>query len=221
MSTVDHLQNIYQKLLNHFGPQKWWPADSAFEVMVGAILTQNTSWTNVEKALSNLKKAGALTPCKIVQLSSKELSELIRPAGYYNVKEKRLRNLVQYFVDQYDGDINLMKERSTSLLREELLNVKGVGQETADSILLYALQKPTFVIDTYTYRILSRHDLCSEDSTYEELQELFMSSMLEDVNLYNEYHAFLVNVGKKYCRPKAPACVECPLNGVNWNAKKV
>lgn len=215
MRTTALLTELYDKMLKHSGPQHWWPGDTPFEVMVGAILTQNTNWGNVEKAIGNLKQRGVLDPHAMLRLAPEALAELIRPAGYFNIKTQRLRNFLSYFVETYGGDVARMRERSLSTLREELLAVKGVGRETADSILLYALEKPSFVIDTYTHRVLSRHFLITEESDYDEMQQLMLSSFPEDVPHYNEYHALLVRIGKDFCKPK-PQCEHCPLNGLNW-----
>lgn len=215
MRTAALLSEIYDKMLARFGPQRWWPGETPFEVMVGAILTQNTNWGNVEKAIGNLKRQGVLDPHALRRLAPESLAELIRPAGYFNVKAQRLRNFLDYFVAHYGGDVDRMRERSLPALREELLAVKGIGRETADSILLYALEKPVFVIDAYTHRVLSRHFLITEDADYDEMQQLMMSSFPGDVPHYNEYHALLVRIGKDFCKPK-PQCERCPLNGVNW-----
>lgn len=215
MRTPALLTEIYDMMLARFGPQHWWPGETPFEVMVGAILTQNTNWGNVERAIGNLKRQGVLNPHAMRRLAPESLAELIRPAGYFNVKAQRLRNFLDYFVAHYGGDVTRMRERSLSALRDELLGVKGIGRETADSILLYALEKPAFVIDAYTHRVLSRHFLITEDADYDEMQQLMMSSFPEDVPHYNEYHALLVRIGKDFCKPK-PQCENCPLNGVNW-----
>lgn len=213
-NTKTLLTEGFEKLLNHYGPRDWWPGDTPFEVMVGAILTQNTNWKNVEKAIANLKSKNVLEPSSLLELQPETLADLIRPAGYFKLKTKRLRSFLEYFVDAYDGDVDAMRDRSVYALREELLSVKGIGPETADSILLYALDKPTFVIDTYTKRILSRHDVCDEFATYDDLQDMFMSALPEDVQLFNEYHALIVETAKDFCR-KNPLCDECPLNC--WN----
>ncbi len=209
-TTASKLRSIYNELFEAFGPQHWWPGETPFEVMVGAILTQNTNWGNVEKAISNLKRAEALEPLKLLKLPPLKLAELIRPAGYFNIKTKRLRNFLKFFVENYDGSAKKMKAEPLSKLREELLAVNGVGRETADSILLYALDKPIFVCDTYTYRILTRHNLCGEEADYDELQSIFMDNLPEDINLFNEFHALMVRAGKEFCKPK-PACEACPL----------
>ncbi len=209
MST-DQLTNIYELLLERFGPQHWWPGDTPFEIAVGAILTQNTNWTNVEKAIANLSEADCLIPQRIHELAHEELAALIRPAGYFNVKAKRLRNFVDWLVDQYAGDLENLRNVATHRLREELLAVNGIGRETADSILLYALDKEIFVVDAYTARVAIRHGLIDADADYEQLQCLFESNLPPDLQTYNEYHALLVRVGKEFCKPR-PKCEKCPL----------
>ena len=201
---------IYKKLFSAFGPQYWWPGDGSFEVMVGAILTQNTNWANVEKAIENIKDADALNPSAINNMRGARLAKLIRPSGYYNVKTKRLKSFVRFFVKKYSGSVSKMKKTGKSVLRVELLDINGIGPETADSILLYALDKPQFVIDAYTKRILSRHGIMDVDDSYENFQGLFHSKLQYDVRLFNEYHALLVHTGKEFCRPK-PKCNGCPL----------
>jgi endonuclease-3 related protein len=205
------IEEIYRLLYEHFGPQGWWPGDSPFEIMVGAILTQNTSWKNVKKAVNNLKEAQLLNSEGIYECQREKLAELIRPAGYYNIKTKRLKNFITWFVEDYQGKIENLDGVDTSTLRQELLAVNGIGAETADSILLYALNRPVFVVDTYTARMAVRHQLIEFEIDYHSLQELFQSSLPEDVQLYNEYHALIVQVGKNYCKPK-PKCENCPLN---------
>jgi len=204
--------NIYNRLYERFGPQGWWPADSAFEVAIGAILTQNTSWQNVEKAISNLKKKKALAFQKMYNMSRQELAGLIRPAGYYNIKAKRIKNLLEFLKRFYRGDIKKMLSRGLPVLRRELLSVNGIGPETADSILLYALKKPVFVVDAYTKRVLSRHKLAGHDADYDELQRLFMGHLPADTKLFNEYHALLVRLGKDFCKKAKAKCQECPVN---------
>lgn len=202
----------FSRMLAHFGPLNWWPGETPFEVMVGAVLTQNTNWGNVERAIANLKAARVLHPKKLLELHPNALAKLIRPAGYFRVKTVRLRNFLKYFVERYGGSAKRMAARPLNELREDLLAVSGIGPETADSILLYALDKPVFVVDAYTKRILSRHGLCAEDDDYHALQEYFTDRLPEDVPLYNEYHALIVNCGKHFCRTK-PRCSECPLDG--------
>lgn len=206
------LLKAYNRLYNHFGPQHWWPGETPFEVMVGAILTQNTNWGNVEKAIANLKKNSVLNPHAINSLKNDKLAALIRPAGYYNIKAKRLKNFVSRYVEDFSGRLSGLKKLSLEDAREWLLSISGIGPETADSILLYALDKPSFVVDAYTKRVMARHGLVSEEADYHELQELFADNLEEDISLYNEYHALLVHVGKDYCKP-IPRCDECPLNG--------
>lgn len=211
MSTREKITQMYELLEGAFGPQRWWPGDTPFEVMVGAVLTQNTNWTNVEKAIANLKSRGLLSPEKLHELPVQVLSELIRPAGYYNVKAKRLRNLIDFLFDNFDGDLDSLFSLGIFDLREQLIRVNGVGRETCDSIVLYAAGKPTFVVDTYTHRVLLRHDLIDAEADYEEVKDVFESSLPADARLFNEFHALLVRVGKSFCRKK-PKCSECPLS---------
>ncbi|HPQ81653.1 MAG TPA: endonuclease III domain-containing protein, partial [bacterium] len=198
--TKSTLMEAFKAMLSRFGPRNWWPGETPFEVMVGAILTQNTNWKNVERAIANLKAQSLLDPQKLLALHPATLAKLIRPAGYYRVKANRLRSFLRYFVEGYGGSVKRMTERPAEVLREELLAVNGIGPETADSILLYALAKPVFVIDAYTKRILSRHGLCAEDDGYEDLQAIFTDRLPSDVPLFNEYHALIVETGKEYCR---------------------
>jgi endonuclease-3 related protein len=211
-TTRERLLEIYRRLLDFFGPQHWWPGETPFEVAVGAILTQNTSWTNVAKAIASLKAAGCLDPHKLHEIDSEQLETLIRPAGYFRVKAKRLRNFINWLCENYDGDLRNLEPVKTARLREELLAITGIGPETADSILLYALNRPVFVVDTYTARVMVRHGLIApEGLDYHQLQDLFMSNLEPDVALYNEFHALLVMTGKDYCKP-TPRCGACPLN---------
>jgi endonuclease-3 related protein len=205
------LKVFYDRLYGAFGPQDWWPGDTPFEVAVGAILTQNTNWTNVEKAIANLKKARALRPSALHEMPEEELAALIRPAGYFNVKARRLKSFVGFLVRNFRGRMADMGREEAHELRKKLLSINGVGEETADSILLYALDKPVFVIDAYTKRILSRHGILSADDTYRRFREIFHSAFDGDARLFNEYHALLVRTGKEYCRPKKPSCGACPL----------
>lgn len=205
------LKAIYKMLYSFYGPQKWWPGDTQFEIAVGAILTQNTNWTNVEKAINNLKAHGVLNAKALHELPVLKLAALVRPSGYYNIKAKRLKAFLDFLVDKYGGSMARMKKVETGTLRKKLLAIDGIGQETADSILLYALGKPIFVIDAYTKRILSRHGIMDINASYEEYQKLFHMEFDDDVQLFNEYHALLVTVGKEYCRPN-PRCEECPLS---------
>lgn len=211
MKTSDTLMKIYRELFKAFGPQGWWPGDGPFEVLVGAVLAQNTNWGNVERAIKNLKAAGKLSPEGLHRTKLPELAQLIRPAGYFNVKAKRLKNLIDWFFENYSGNLKEMFSEKLDPLREGLLSVNGIGRETADSILLYAGDMPSFAVDAYTYRVLSRHLLIPDDSTYEEIKSFFEDNLPKDVQLYNEYHALLVKVGKDYCKPRNPRCRECPL----------
>ena len=204
------LTEIYQLLFDHFGPQNWWPGETQFEIITGAILTQNTNWANVEKAIANLKSAHLLTPEKLHHLDLSKLAELIRPAGYYNIKAKRLKNFVNWLFQNYDGKLTNLGNLNTDQLRAELLAIKGVGRETADSILLYAFNREIFVIDAYTARIAVRHGLIEPEADYERLRELFQSNLPQDIQLFNEYHALLVRLGKEFCKTKAK-CTGCPL----------
>jgi endonuclease-3 related protein len=205
------MRDIFDALLDHFGPQHWWPGDSPFEKAVGAILTQNTSWQNVARAIENLKKANVLEPHAIDRLPSAELAELIRPAGYVRLKAKRLKNFAHWLVEQFDGSMDAMAATSVSTLREELLSINGIGAETADSILLYAAGKPTFVVDAYTHRIAVRHGWIEPEAGYDDLKEHFESRLPDDVATFNELHALLVRVGKNFCRRSEARCDACPL----------
>jgi len=201
---------MYEAMRSRFGHQGWWPGDGPLEVCIGAILTQNTNWTNVEKALGNLRAAGAMSVSVLNEMDRDALAELIRPAGYFNVKAKRLKNFIARVYDSFGDDIAGFLDRSVWTLRDELLSINGIGRETADSIILYAAQKATFVVDRYTGRIMARHGLTCPEDDYEQVKELFESSLPEDLDLWKDYHAQIVAVGKQYCRPK-PKCEGCPL----------
>jgi len=205
------LSSAYERLLAAFGPQHWWPGDSPFEIMVGAVLVQNTAWRNVERAINNLREAGVMNPRALYALPPAELAELIRPAGYFQVKAKRLRNLLKVVIDEYDGSLDAMYETSLEILREQLLAIHGIGPETADAILLYGGGLATFVVDTYTHRVLARHGSIGYDADYHEIKDYFESALPADAKLYNEYHALLVRVGKEFCRKTEPQCNTCPL----------
>ena len=209
------LEYIYKRLYSVFGAQHWWPADSVFEIMVGAILTQNTSWSNVQKAILTLKRKKLLTALKLSQLPQGQLAGLIKSSGYYNVKAARLKSFLKFFFKRYAAKNKLMGKQDPGALRDQLLTVKGIGPETADSILLYALHKPVFVVDTYTKRILSRHGLIREEADYSQCQDIFMRNLRNDVQLFGEYHALLVKLGKDYCFKQNPKCETCPL----WSIK--
>jgi endonuclease III related protein len=206
----EDLLKVYELLHGYFGNLHWWPADSPFEVMVGAILTQNTAWTNVEKAISALKNRNLLSPAALFQIEEEVLAEIIRPSGYYHIKAKRLKSLVRFLFDEYSGSIERMCAETLIVLREKLLSVRGIGPETADSILLYACRKPVFISDAYTQRILRRHGLIPEDTDVSQIRALFMTHLPHDPSLFNQFHALLVYTGKTFCR-KSPKCTRCPL----------
>ena len=208
--TSDTLTEIYRLLSGRFGPQHWWPGETRFEIIIGASLTQNTTWANVEKAIANLKSADCLSAEGLYNLDVSRLAELIRPAGYYNIKAKRLKNFLRWLFEDYDGELTKLESLAIDRLRAELLAVKGVGAETADSILLYAFNREVFVVDAYTARVACRHGLIEPGADYEQLRELFESNLPSDVKLFNEFHALLVRVGKDYCRRKAKCC-GCPV----------
>lgn len=204
------LMDLYRRLYDRFGPQHWWPAQTPLEIMIGAVLTQNTNWKNVEKAIANLKAAALLEITKLFQMELQSLAEQIRPAGYFNVKARRLKNLMAWLCTQYDGKLEALQDQPTAQLRQELLAIGGIGPETADSILLYALHRPVFVVDAYTARILGRHRLIEPGADYEQIQSLFQNALPQETPLFNEYHALLVQCGKEFCKPK-PHCQGCPL----------
>jgi endonuclease III related protein len=203
--------SIFHMLLACYGPQHWWPAQEPFEVIVGAILTQTTAWTNVEKAIANLRKAGKLSPASIRRLTDVELAGLIHSCGYYNVKANRLKSFVVWFGSNYDDDLDKLFAGDIAQLRSELLEINGVGEETADSIMLYAGNKPVFVIDAYTRRIIDRLGLTPADQSYTGYKKLFNENLPADPALFNEYHALLVRLGKERCH-KTPVCQGCCLN---------
>jgi endonuclease-3 related protein len=204
------LLTIYDRLDGHFGNLRWWPADSPFEVIVGAILTQNTAWRNVTYAIAKLKEADILHPQGIYEIPLDTLAALIRSSGYYHVKARRLAAFVRFIHDEYKGRLDSMFAQDHRLLRTKLLQIQGIGNETADSILLYAGEKPVFVIDAYTRRILELHGILAGKESYADIQALFMDHLPVSVPLYNQYHALLVNTGKMYCR-KDGHCEACPL----------
>lgn len=206
------LMQIYHRLYRQFGDLRWWPGDTPLEISVGAILTQNTAWTNVEKAIQRLKRKRSLSVKALSRLSPRRLGRLIQPAGYFNVKARRLKNFISFLKKNFGGSLKRMFRRETGRLRADLLSVNGTGPETADSILLYAGEKPVFVIDAYTKRVLSRHGVMPYGKSYDDFQHLFMKHLPPDVALYNQYHAMFVNLGKYFCRNK-PLCASCPLNG--------
>lgn len=208
------LRALHDRLLARYGPQHWWPGDSPFEIMVGAVLTQNTAWTNVERAIDNLRRADALDPARILQLPSERLAELLRPSGYFNVKASRLKHFCAWYLEA--GGWDALRERETQDLRAALLAVHGIGPETADDILLYAFERPVFVIDAYTRRLFARQGLIAGDEGYEVLRRACERALGEDVALYNEFHALIVAHAKAHCRPR-PVCTACPVRrGCSW-----
>jgi len=209
-TTSKTLLEMYQAMHQRFDHQAWWPGDGALEICIGAILTQNTNWTNVEKAIANLKSAGCMNISTLLSMPIEQLAALIKPAGYFNVKAKRLRNFLSRVHSEYGDDIESFLNRSVSALREDLLSINGIGRETADSIILYAAGKATFVVDAYTYHILLRHGLIAPEDDYEAIKELMESNLPAEAELWNDYHAQLVSVGKNFCRPTAK-CEGCPL----------
>jgi len=211
MNTSGRINNLYKLLYKKYGSQDWWPGDSTLECILGAILTQNTSWNNVEKAIYNLKSLNLISVEKLNLVTTDELAQLIRSSGYFNQKAIRIKNFVIFLCDSYDGNLEKMFEEETYVLRNKLLSIKGIGPETADCIILYGGNKPIFVIDAYTYRILSRHSLIPEQTSYNEMQELFMDSLKYDAKIFNEYHALLVKAGKEHCKKRSPQCAGCPL----------
>jgi endonuclease-3 related protein len=215
------LINIYQILFEKFGPQSWWPGESKEEIIIGAILTQNTNWNNVDRAINNLKRHSLLDFTRLSEISEEELCRLIRPAGYYNQKAERLKAIAQFF---QTNPLNKCNHLSIQEIREKLLSIKGIGEETADSILLYAFDKPMFVVDAYTKRIFYRLGFFQDNISYKEAQDFFMKHIKPDARLYNEYHALLVKLGKEFCKrkPKCEGCILnhlCKFSRVNQNKK--
>lgn len=207
----ERLLKIYKLLYKRFGPQHWWPGETRLEIIIGAILTQNTAWGNVEKAIANLKRGGVLEVKKLSRISEPRLARLIRPSGYYNIKARRIKNFLRFLNSAYDGSLHAMFNTEMHRLRNELIGVKGIGPETADSILLYAGKRPAFVVDAYTKRIFSRHGFVNGDASYEDVQKIFKMNLPSDVRLFNEFHALIVKLGKDLCTSKNPSCDECPI----------
>ncbi len=218
----DKLQDIYSRLYAHFGPQHWWPqSDGAFEIIVGAILTQNTAWTNVEQALANLRRAGLLTPTRLHRSRRSRIARLIRPSGFFRLKTKKLQAFTRFLFEKHHGRLAQLFALDAETMRQELLAVYGIGPETADSIVLYAAHKPMFVVDAYTRRICSRLGLSRDDASYDELQQLFMRHLPRETKMYNEYHALFVALGKNVCRKRACKCSICPLHELCPSAEKL
>lgn len=212
---TNNYSEAYRLLYDHFGSQNWWPGDTPFEIMVGAILTQNTNWSNVEKAINNLKSVNLLSYKSVARLTVDEIAQFIRPAGYYNLKAKRLRNLLDMIEKSYGGNLDSFLSDELESARRNLLQVKGVGQETADAILLYACGHPVFVVDMYTHRVFSRHNMLEEETDYAAIQSTFIQNLPVDRQLYNEFHALIVRVATTFCKKTKPLCGKCPLQGLN------
>ena len=208
MSRHASFKDIFDTLYAHYGPQHWWPAETPFEVMIGAVLVQNTAWHNASKAIDNLKNVGLMSAVAIRDTPGDRLAQLIISSGYFNIKARRLQALCVWLLEK--GDIAALKDQSLNVLRKDLLTIHGIGNETADDILLYALEKPIFVIDAYTRRIFSRLGLVEHDASYKDLQNSFQQALDSDVNLFNEYHALIVTHGKHTCQKK-PICMNCCL----------
>ena len=211
MNRASRLQEMYDRLHRFYGPQHWWPAESRLEMMVGAVLTQNTNWQNVRRAIDRLRSEGVLSFEGLSSLPVDGLASLITSSGYYNLKARRLKNLLHMIAERYGGSLDALLEDDPSAARESLLLVKGIGPETADSILLYAGDHPFFVVDAYTHRVFSRHDLVPDDCDYQTLQDLFMDNLLHDAHLFGEYHALIVRTAKQFCKKSKPLCEQCPL----------
>lgn len=209
-SLGDTLMDYYGKLYDHYGPQSWWPGDGPLETIVGAILTQFTSWRNVERALDNLKNAGCMSAQALRSIPTDELASLIRPSGAFNQKARRLKAFVDRLWDTYEGNLEALLSQEPETLRKELLSIHGIGPETADDIMLYAAEQPYFVIDSYTIRVLERWAVHPNKPTYDGYQQLFHENLPRDTRLYNEYHALFDRHAKELCKPR-PACAQCFL----------
>jgi len=209
--TTDRLLTIYQLLFRHFGPRHWWPAETPMEMAIGAILTQNTAWRNVERAIGQLRQEIALTGAALLDLDVQRLEELIRSAGFFRQKARRLRQFARYLQHNHAGRLETLLDQPLEQARRELLQLNGIGPETADAILLYAGGHPSFVIDAYTKRVLLRYGLIAADPGYEPLRRRFMELLPADAQLFNEYHALLVELCKACCTRRSPACPTCPL----------
>ncbi len=210
-NSIHELMYIYNRMFEYFGSRSWWPGETIFEICVGAILTQSVSWKNVMKAIENLKRAGFLELESMYNASDEAIEQCIIPTMYYRMKTKKLKAFVGHIMQKYNGNLTKMFNKDMDSLRIELLGIYGIGPETADSIILYAAEKPAFVVDAYTRRIFSRLGIFSEDVTYDEMQDYFMKRLSPDVPLYNEYHALVTGIGNRFCSNKRPKCKECPL----------
>jgi endonuclease-3 related protein len=209
------IRGLHERLLAAWGPQGWWPGGNNGNVVIGAVLTQNTSWKNVERALANLEARGLRDLRALATARRDRLARLIRPVGYFNIKAQRLQSVARWFVEEWACDWDRLRRAPTAGLRQALLGVHGIGQETADSILLYGFDHPVFVVDAYTKRVLVRHGLVGEGARYEEIQALFHRHLPRDAATYNECHALLVRLGNRLCR-RVPRCAECPLGEARW-----
>jgi len=210
-ATLSILRTYYDALFRAYGEQHWWPGETAFEVVLGAILVQNTSWVNAARAIANLRSAGLLTPAALEKTQRGNLARLIRPSGYFRQKARKVHEFLRFLRREYRGSLDAMFRTPTTRLREQLLGIHGIGPETADSILLYAGNHPVFVVDAYTRRILQRHGFTHGKESYEELRGLFERSLPKDASLFNEYHALIVHTGKEYCRSREARCTDCAL----------
>jgi endonuclease-3 related protein len=205
------ISDVYERLFAAYGPQHWWPGDSPFEVIVGAILTQGTAWTNVERALGNLRAAGALSPAALCGMDVEEIAALVRPSGFFNAKARKLKAFLDVLFGRFDGHLHCLLRLEMDELRGLLLNTHGIGPETADSIVLYAAGQPSFVIDAYTRRVFSRLGLLPGRDVYGPWRAMFMQALPADAGMFNEYHALIVRLGKNVCRKREPLCGECAL----------
>lgn len=212
----NRLLTIYEILLCEQGFRHWWPSESPFETIIGAILTQNVAWVNAERAIKNLRNNDLLEPLKLYDTDIETISQLIVSSRFYNQKAKKIKNFVTFFIDNYNADLELMKNEDLITIKTELINIKGLGEETVDSILLYALNKPIFVIDAYTMRIFKRYGFLHNEKKYSEIQKFFMNNLPEDVSLFNDFHAQIVYLGNSICK-KDPLCIKCPIKKINEN----
>jgi endonuclease-3 related protein len=211
MTTEQRLLNIFRTLLLSFGKRNWWPGETELEIIVGAILTQNTSWKNVEKAINNMKAQGVLDVDTLHTITKDQLGEIIKPSGFYNQKSSRLKLFINVLHENFNKSIDNLKYYDTNDLRKLMLSINGIGPETADSILLYALNRPVFVVDAYTKRFLKNHQIYDGDDRYDDIQNFFMANLPLDTYLFNEFHALIVCLCQNYCKKK-PECIKCPLN---------
>jgi endonuclease-3 related protein len=206
----ERLLNIFHKLLDAFGKRNWWPGETELEIIIGAVLTQNTSWKNVEKAIDSLKRRNVLDINSLYKMDREILAFIIKPSGFYNIKSKRLKNIINVIYTQYEANILNLNNIDMWYVRDKLLEINGIGRETADSIILYALNKPIFVVDVYTKRFLKNHKLYNEESDYDAVQRFFMKNLPHDTYLFNEFHALIVYLCQNFCK-KVPLCSKCPL----------